>query len=75
MDAIVSYGVLNRLKYDLENKVLREWALKYGVVDTACIVESHRDVYLGGERVQWKSLSKNDKDILLKAVLWMRSNS
>lgn len=55
------------LKYDIQNKVLKEWALKYGVLDLVMIMCSFKELYLGNTFIDNKfrsSLSTNDKMII-----------
>lgn len=66
---------INRLKYNLENRIIREWALKFGIVKVSVLIEVHRDLYLGGERVRRRDLSPNDRDIIKRVFSWWRGNS
>ena len=70
-----TYEQINRLKYNIENKTLKDWALKFGITDLASLLETHRELYLGGTMVRRKDLSANDRDIIKRVFSWLRGNS
>ena len=70
-----SYEQISRLKYDLEDKTLKYWALKYGITDLASLIETHKEICLGGVMVRKRDLSANDKDIVKRVFSWLRGNS
>ena len=69
------YEQISRLKYDLEDKTLKDWALKYGTTDLASLIENHKEIYLGGVMIRKRDLSANDKVIIKRVFLWLRGNS
>lgn len=70
-----TYEQISRLKYDLEDKTLKDWALKYGITDLASLIETHKEIYLGGVMIRKRDLSANDKDIIKRVFSWLRGNS
>ena len=64
------------LKYKVENPFLREWSLKYGVVDCMTKVQSCLKAgfgYMGRQRIDrsfLESLSYNDRCLYNGVVAW-----
>lgn len=55
------------LKYDIQNKVLKEWAFKYGLLDLVMKMYSFKELHLGNTLIDNKfrsSLNTNDKMII-----------
>lgn len=69
-----TYEQISGLKYDLEDKTLKDWALKYGITDLASLIETHKEIYLGGVMIRKRDLSVNDKVIIKRVFLWLRGN-
>lgn len=68
-----TYTKINQLKYDLENETLREWAVKFGIVDVASKIEAYPKICLGNVIVDRRTLSSNDKSVIQKVVGWLHS--
>lgn len=66
-----TYTGISRLKYKLESQTLKEWAIKYGIVDLAYNVGSSHEIYLGNVRVEIGNLSANDKALIQKVIDWI----
>lgn len=67
-----TYTEISQLKYQLENPTLREWAVKYGIVDLAYNIGSSPEIYLGNVHVDRKNLSVNDKTLIQKVIDWIK---
>lgn len=70
-----TYEQISRLKYDLESKTLKDWALKYGIVDLARRIGSFKEIYLGSVLIRRSDLPTNDKDVIKRVRLWLYGNS
>ena len=66
-----TYTEISQLKYELESPTLKEWAIKYGIVDLVYIIDSCPEFYLGSELVVRKNLSANDKAVVQKVIDWI----
>lgn len=66
-----TYTEISQLKYQLENQTLREWAIKYGIIDLVYNIGSFHEVYLGNVLVERKKLSSNDKTLIQKVIDWI----
>lgn len=65
--AITSITQLNVLKYKLQHPKLKEWAVKYGLLDLVRRMYYLEEVYIGGVMIDNKfrqSLCENDKAII-----------
>jgi hypothetical protein len=62
------------LKYELKNPFIREWSIKYGVINCmsnvrCCLMSGFG--FLGGQRIDkafFCSLSQNDKEIYKRVI-------
>ena len=63
------------MKYDLESKTLKDWALKYGIVDLARRIGTFKEIYLGSVLIRRSDLPTNDKDVIKRVRLWIYGNS
>ena len=66
-----TYTEISQLKYELESTTLKEWAIKYGIVDLAYNIDRFPEFYLGNELVVRKNLSANDKAVVQKVIDWI----
>lgn len=62
---------ISQLKYELEDPTLKEWAIKYGIVDLAYNINRSPEFYFGNELVVRKNLSANDKAVVQKVIDWI----
>lgn len=68
-----SYTEISQLKYKLEDQTLREWAVKFGIVDIASKIEVYPKICLGSVIVDRRMLSSNDKSVIQKVIDWLHS--
>lgn len=67
------------LKYKIENSFLREWSMKYGVIDCIRKIRLCLEAgfgYMGGQRIDRNfiaSLSYNDRCIYNGVVAWLNN--
>lgn len=66
-----TYTEISQLKYELESPTLKEWAIKYGIVDLAYNIDRFPEFYLGNELVVRKNLTANDKAVVQKVIDWI----
>lgn len=59
-----TYAEISQMKYELESPTLKEWAIKYGIVDLAYNIDRSPECYLENELVVRKNLSANDKAVV-----------
>lgn len=66
-----TYTEISQLKYELESPTLKEWAIKYGIVDLAYKIGCSPECYLGNVLVVRKNLSANDQAVVQKVIDWI----